>query len=81
VAIKGGVPVGAVLSRGTPRQVTAAVRRCLREAALDGGYILSSSSDITASVRPENYRAMLEALRTYGRYPLEVERLKREENA
>ena len=75
VAIKGGLPVGSVLSQGAPEQVVAAVKQCLLDAGIDGGYILSSSSDITASVRPENYQAMLEALREYGRYPLDVDRL------
>jgi uroporphyrinogen decarboxylase len=75
VAIKGGVPVGAVLSAGTPESAVAAVKQCLLDAALDGGYVLSSSSDILSSVRPENYRAMLEAVREVGRYPLDPERL------
>ena len=72
VAIKGGVPVGSVLSEGTPDQVVVAVKRCLLDAGVGGGYILSSSSDIIASVKPENYRAMLDALRAYGGYPLDV---------
>ena len=76
VAIKGGVPVGSVLSEGTPEDAVASVKGCLRAAAPDGGYILSSSSDITASVRSENYAAMLEALREFGRYPLEMDRLR-----
>jgi uroporphyrinogen decarboxylase len=76
LAIKGGVPVSPVLSAGTPEQVQAAVRRCLLEAGPGGGYILSSSSDITASVKPENYSTMLEAVREYGRYPLDLERLR-----
>jgi uroporphyrinogen decarboxylase len=75
VAIKGGVPVGSVLSQGTPEGVVAAVKQCLLDAALEGGYILSSSSDILSSVKPENYHAMLTAMWEYGRYPLDVDRL------
>ncbi len=75
VAIKGGLPVGSVLSQGTPGQVASAVKRCLLDAGMGGGYILSSSSDITASVQPGNYQAMLKALQEYGRYPLDAGRL------
>jgi uroporphyrinogen decarboxylase len=41
-----------------------------------GGYILSSSSDIIASVKPANYRAMLDTLKEFGTYPLDEERLR-----
>lgn len=63
VAIKGGVPV-ALLCEGSPQQVRACVRECLDVAGPEG-YILSSTSDITASVKPENYAAMLEAWREF----------------
>ena len=59
VAVKGGVPV-ALLCEGSPQQVRACVKECLDIAGPEG-YILSSTSDITASVKPENYAAMLEA--------------------
>jgi uroporphyrinogen decarboxylase len=62
VAIKGGVPL-TLLCDGDPRQVRDCVKRCLDVAGPEG-YILSSTSDITASVKPENYAAMLEAWRT-----------------
>jgi uroporphyrinogen decarboxylase len=35
-----------------------------------GGYVLTSSNSVQLGVPPENYLAMLEALRDYGRYPL-----------
>jgi uroporphyrinogen decarboxylase len=60
IAIKGGVPL-VLLCEGTPQQVRDSVKRCL-EIAGPESYILSSSSDITASVKPENYAAMIETL-------------------
>jgi uroporphyrinogen decarboxylase len=45
------------------------VRQCLREGGPGGGLILSSSNTIHRGVQAENYRAMLEALRRYGKYP------------
>ena len=66
VAIKGGVAVS-LLCDGTADEVARQVDSCL-ETAGPCGYILSSSSDITASVRPENYAAMLRAWRVgWGR--------------
>ncbi|MHB9037161.1 MAG: uroporphyrinogen decarboxylase family protein [Armatimonadota bacterium] len=64
IAIKGGVPVS-LLCNGTPDEVRDKTRRCI-EIAGPCGYILSSTSDITASVKPENYAAMIESLREYG---------------
>ena len=63
IAIKGGVPV-TLLCEGSPEQVRACVQECV-EIAGPKGYILSSTSDITASVNPENYTAMLDAWREY----------------
>lgn len=57
-AIKGGVPV-TLLCEGTEDKVRRSVVECIEKAGPEG-YILSSSSDITASVKPGNYTAMLE---------------------
>lgn len=57
IAIKGGVPVS-LLCNGSIDDVRQSVIGCI-ETAGPGGYILSSSGDITASVKPENYAEML----------------------
>jgi len=33
-----------------------------------GGYILSSSNSIHSAVKPENYIAMLDTLKKFGKY-------------
>jgi uroporphyrinogen decarboxylase len=33
-----------------------------------GGFILSSSNSIHSAVKPENYLALMQTLREYGRY-------------
>jgi uroporphyrinogen decarboxylase len=63
MAIKGGVPVS-LLCDGDAQQVRACVKQCLDIAGPEG-YILSSTSDITASVKPQNYAAMLAAWREF----------------
>jgi len=70
VAIKGNVDQVTLLTEGMPEAVAERVRGCLAEAGLGGGYVCSSSNSIHSGVRPELYRAMVDAIHTYGRYPL-----------
>jgi uroporphyrinogen decarboxylase len=72
LAIKGNVDCVQTLVRGTREEVRAAVRRCIRDGAPGGGYILSSSNSIHASIDPQLYRAFLDARLEFGRYPLNV---------
>jgi uroporphyrinogen decarboxylase len=75
VAIKGNVDCANLLVSGTEAAVEAAVKACIRTAGLGGGYACSSSNSIHSGVRPDLYRAMLRAIRTYGVYPLDLNRL------
>jgi len=68
----GNVDAARVLTFGTPQQVRQEVRRCLRQAAAGGGFILASSNSIHSQVPPDNLRAMLDAAREYGQYPIEL---------
>ena len=74
VALKGNVDCTDVLVYGTIDEVAEATKEALRQGAPGGGYILSSSNSIHSSVNPENYAAMLETLKEYGRYPLSLGR-------
>jgi len=69
ICLKGNVDCTGALCSGTPEEVVEEVRRCLRGGGPGGGFILSSSNTIHRGVRPENYRAMLQALREFGGYP------------
>ena len=69
VCLKGNIDCTGALCSGTPEDVTEEVKTCLRGGGPGGGFILSSSNTIHRGVRPENYRAMLQALREFGRYP------------
>jgi len=67
VCLIGNIDCGELLSRGTPEQVEAAVREAIRVGAPGGRFMLASSNAIHSSVRPENYRAMIDAARRWGR--------------
>ena len=71
VCLVGNVSVD-TLGRGTPDEVRALVRECIATAGPGGGYMISSSNSIPSYARPENVRAMAEAIREYGTYPLQV---------
>jgi uroporphyrinogen decarboxylase len=73
VAIKGNVDQTELLSAGPSDQVVAAVKACLFGAGKGGGYVCSSSNSIHSGVDPELYRIMIEAIHTYGHYPLDMD--------
>jgi len=59
----GGVDGVDLLERGTPEQVKAEVARHIRETSAleNGGMLIASSSEINPAVKPENFKAMVEA--------------------
>lgn len=71
IAVVGNVDCTEVLTRATPQEVEEAVKETIAKASPGGGHILASSNSIHPAVRPENYRAMVEAARRWGRYPLD----------
>lgn len=72
IALKGNVDCTHLLSFAKPEEVVEATKEALRKGMPGGGYILSSSNSIHASVKPENYKAMMDTLREYGHYPMSL---------
>lgn len=68
ICIMGNVNCAGNLVHGNKEDVIDEVKRCIDIAAPGGGYILSSSNSILNSVKPENYVAMVEAVKDYGVY-------------
>jgi uroporphyrinogen decarboxylase len=68
ICVIGNIDTGMVLSESAPGNVEEEVRRTILAAAPGGGYMISSANSIHARVKPENYRAMLEAAHRYGNY-------------
>ncbi len=73
IAVIGNVDCSFVLTRGTIEEVEEAVKETIAKASPKGGHILASSNSIHPAVKPENYKAMVEATRKYGRYPIDPE--------
>ncbi|MBI5031651.1 MAG: uroporphyrinogen decarboxylase [Chloroflexi bacterium] len=64
--IGGNVPVS-ILATGTPEQVKDYVKRLIDDAAVDGGFILSTGA-VLDDAQPANLHAMLDTGRAYGVY-------------
>ena len=73
IALKGNVDCAHTLTNGTERQVVEETRSVIRKAAAGGGLIISSSNSIHSGVKPGNYLAMWNAIRTYGTYPIRLD--------
>lgn len=71
VAVIGNVDCTEILTRAPLEDVVDAVKETIAKGSVGGGHILASSNSIHPGVRPENYRAMVEAARKYGIYPLD----------
>ena len=68
ICLIGNIDCQALLSFQLPEEVDKVVKECIKKAAPGGGFILSSSNSIHSSVKPENFIALLNAGRKYGKY-------------
>jgi uroporphyrinogen decarboxylase len=73
VALKGNVDCAHTLTFGTEAQVVEETKSVIRKAGYGGGLIVSSSNSIHSKVKPGNYLAMWNAVRMYGKYPLQLD--------
>ena len=73
VCLAGNIDCGHTLSNAPIEQVVREVKEAIRKAGPGGGYIMMSSNSLHSSVNPQNYKAMIEATKTYGKYPLDVD--------
>jgi len=74
VAVMGNISVD-LLSRGTKEDVVREVKRTLATVSTVGPHIMSSANTIAASVKPENFLAMIETTKEFGQYPIDADRL------
>jgi len=65
LSVVGNVDVD-LLSRGSPEEVAVATRSIIESISPRGGHIVSSGNTITSTVRPANFRAMIETARAAG---------------
>ena len=68
----GNIDVSQLLPYGSKDEVVNAVKNCIRNAGVGGGYMLSPCTDITNSCKLENVLTMISATKKYGEYPLKL---------
>ncbi len=69
ICLLGNIDVEYILSKGSQKEVEAAVKKAIEIAGPGGGYMVSSTN-IHPAVRPENLRWMVETTKKYGVYPI-----------
>jgi hypothetical protein len=64
-----GAVEGSYLINNQPDEIRQLVHKQILSAGAGGGYVLTTANSVQLGVPPENYLAMLEALKEYGSYP------------
>jgi uroporphyrinogen decarboxylase len=52
-------------------------QKAITKASPGGGHIMASSNSIHPGVDPQNYKAMVEATKKYGAYPIDANLVKK----
>ncbi|MFC1888992.1 uroporphyrinogen decarboxylase family protein [Thermodesulfobacteriota bacterium] len=71
--IFGNIDLEYTLTRGTVEDVEDQVKKRIKELGPGGGYGLAASNSIPDYVKPGNYKAMVEAVKRYGQYPISID--------
>jgi uroporphyrinogen decarboxylase len=68
LCLKGNVDCAQTLTFGSVDETVQETKECLRIGMPGYGYICSSSNSLHSKVKPENYRAMLDTIQSFGVY-------------
>lgn len=72
ICLVGNIDVSHLLPFGTREDVIKSVKRAISAAAPGGGYILGSGHMINDACKPENFLAMVETGKKFGKYPVKL---------
>ncbi len=78
IAVIGNVDCAELLTFGSRADVKRATIECILKASPGGGHILSSSNIIHKGVPPENFLTMVNSVKEYGKYPIDINTLSKE---
>ncbi|MFC1886449.1 uroporphyrinogen decarboxylase family protein [Thermodesulfobacteriota bacterium] len=73
ICLMGNINCGPTLSWKSVQDVRQEVKEAIKKAGCGGGYICMSSNSIHSGVKPENYAAMVESIKEFGTYPLDLD--------
>jgi len=72
LCVIGNIDLSYTLTRGTPEETQEEVKEKIRTVAPGGGYCLGSGNSIPKYVKIENFMAMVETTKRYGKYPISI---------
>lgn len=72
VVVVGGVDCGELLTNKFPEDVISETKKLLKNISSKGGHIMGSSNTIHPRVKTENYLAMVDTVKKFGNYPIEI---------
>ncbi|MGI6669556.1 MAG: uroporphyrinogen decarboxylase family protein [Acetivibrionales bacterium] len=72
IVLMGNIDCGNLLSFGSVEDVRNAVRDCIKIAAPGGGFVLMTSNTVPYNANPANVKAMIDAAREFGTYPISL---------
>ena len=72
IVVCGNVDCGYILSEATTDEVKSYTKNLIKKVSPGGRHVISSSDSIHSSVKPENYLAMVDTVKKYGNYPIDI---------
>lgn len=72
LVLVGNIDCSQLLPFRSKEEIIGAVKQCLRVASPGGGHFIGSSSEITPSTPLENVLTFYQAIKEYGKYPIQV---------
>ncbi|AEG16236.1 hypothetical protein Desku_2714 [Desulfofundulus kuznetsovii DSM 6115] len=72
LCIAGGIP-DSMFILGTPQEIRERVKLLCETVGRDGGFIINGGCNIPYDTKPENYRAMIDAIIEYGTYDKSID--------
>jgi uroporphyrinogen decarboxylase len=72
VVLMGNVST-AIMRYGTPKQVEAEAKKCIKKAAIGGKFMLSTACDIAPATPSENIITLINAGKKFGTFPIKPE--------
>jgi hypothetical protein len=73
ITLWGNLDCGRTLTLGSKEDVAREVKQIMKVASPGGGHVLTSSNTITSDVPTENFVAMVETVKEYGKYPINID--------
>jgi len=72
LSLIGNIDLGYTLTLGSVEDVIKEVKEKISQVAPGGGYAVGTSNTVTGYVKLENYRAMINATKKFGKYPIKT---------